>query len=71
MIEKHKMKNEMYNPKTILENGYVAVVDDDNNLVNSIKEFETKFQEKQKLKIIFIDGELDILSLINKKHVKK
>lgn len=71
MIEKYKMKNEMYDPKTTLENGYVAVVDDDNNLVNSIKEFETKFQEKQKLKIVFTDGELDILSLINKKHVKK
>lgn len=72
-IEKYKIKNESYNPSKTFENGYVAIVDENNNLINKLDNFENLLKTKQKLKIVFTDGEYEInLNNIQKKSdVKK
>lgn len=69
-IEKYKIKNDSYDPSKIFENGYVAIVDENNNLINRSSEFQDKIRSKQKLKIVFVDGEFDLPIKVNK-DVKK
>lgn len=75
LMEKYKMKNESFDPSKVFEGGYVAIVDEDNNLINKLDDFNTKINTKQKLKIVFTDGEIEIPISIStsasKKHVKK
>lgn len=71
-LEKYKLKNESYNPSNTFKSGYVAVVDDENNLINDLTKFEELFNSKQKLKIIFANGEFDLSTLKRSKtNVKK
>lgn len=58
-LEKYDTKNESFNPKKTFANGYVAIVDEQNNLVNTLESLNN-INLKQKLKIIFTDGEIDI-----------
>ena len=55
-IEKYTAKNNSYSPNKIFENGYVAIVDKNNNLINKLD----NFKQCKKLKIIFIDGEFEL-----------
>lgn len=59
-------KNDSFNPSNIFENGYVAIVDKHNNLINTLSSFNEIYEKKQKLKIVFVDGEFE-LSLNTKK----
>jgi exodeoxyribonuclease VII large subunit len=56
-IEKYKMKNNNYNIKKNMKNGYVVIVDENDNLINTKIEFENKKQEG-KMKIVFKDGDV-------------
>jgi exodeoxyribonuclease VII large subunit len=67
-LEKNSTKNESFNPAQTFENGYVAIVDEQNNLINTLNMFNEHMATKQKLKIVFIDGEIDIpINLIKAK----
>lgn len=59
-IQKLKNKNETYNPAQIFKSGYVAIIDDENNLVSNIAQFKEMVKNKKKLKLVFSDGEIDI-----------
>lgn len=69
-IEKLKLKNETFNPANIFENGYVAIVDESNNLVNNLTTFENLVSSQQKLKIIFANGEFELSESILSKSSK-
>lgn len=56
-IEKLSNLNESFNPAKTFENGYVAIIDEQNNLINTLELFNAKIKENQKLKIVFTDGE--------------
>lgn len=56
-IEKYEAKNLSFSPAQTFENGYVAIIDEQNNLINSLELFN---KSKQKLKIVFIDGEIEL-----------
>lgn len=56
-MEKYKMKNYNYNVKKNMKNGYVIIVDENDNLINTRGEFEKKKQEG-KIKIMFKDGDV-------------
>lgn len=58
-IEKLKTKSESYNPLKIFEGGYVAIVDNDDNLISDITTFK-KLKTNQQLKIVFADGEISL-----------
>lgn len=63
LIQKFVAKNESYDPSQIFENGYVAIVDEDNNLINTVVDFNSKVNSKNKLKLVFVDGEIDLDSM--------
>lgn len=59
-INLYELKNEALNPKKTFTNGYVAIVDSHNNLINTLENFNKSIKLKQKLKIIFVDGEVEL-----------
>jgi len=59
-IQKLINKNEMYNPSQIFKSGYVAIIDDNNNLINTVDVFNRAVDNKQKLKLVFADGEINL-----------
>lgn len=59
-IQKFKNQNETYNPAQIFKNGYVAIIDDENNLISNTAKFNDMVKNKKKLKIVFSDGEIDL-----------
>ena len=59
-IQKLKNQNETYNPAQIFKNGYVAIIDDENNLISNAAKFNDMVKNKKKLKIVFSDGEIDL-----------
>lgn len=61
-----KRTNDKYSSDKTFEKGYVAIIDDENNLISDKKTFKNMIKKKQKLKIIFVDGEYDIKRLYNK-----
>ena len=71
ILEKMSDKNESFNPSQIFENGYVAIVDEKNNLINTLESFNKIIKKKQKLKIVFTDGEVSIDSLMNNTSTNK
>lgn len=70
-IEKYKSKNESFNPTNTFENGYVAIIDANDNLVNKLEHFKELLKTKQKLKIIFTDGEYELSQTVSNLNVKK
>lgn len=62
-IEKLKNKCDTYNIPHVMNKGYSIITDDKGALINSKKIFKECIKSKQKLKIIFVDGEFDISSL--------
>lgn len=72
IIDKLEDQLEIYNSSKIFHNGYVAIVDGGNNLVNSVEIFNKNVKNKQKLKLIFSDGEIDLSALLEHKNdIKK
>jgi exodeoxyribonuclease VII large subunit len=57
MLNEYTLKNNSLNPINVLSNGYVVIIDEKNNLINTLEQFN---KPNQKLKIIFTDGECDI-----------
>ena len=67
-----KKENDKYSTKKTFEKGYVAITDDQHNLVSNKEVFKFMMNNKQKLKIIFIDGECDMsLDLLNDEQKNK
>lgn len=56
-LEGYSNKNESFDPNQVFKNGYVAIINENNNLINTKEMF---LKCKQKLKIVFVDGEVDI-----------
>lgn len=61
-LEILNMQNELYNPRKTFENGFVAIIDENNNLINTLESYNKIKEQKQKLKIIFVDGEIELLN---------
>lgn len=55
-IEKVKFKNNSHNINKNLKKGYVIIVDEENNLINTKQDFENK-KQNGKIKIMFSDGD--------------
>lgn len=62
-LERLKNKNETYNISKTMENGFVAILDEDNQLINSISILKEKIKCKENLKIILADGEYKLSRL--------
>lgn len=63
-IEKLKHRNDQFDTKKMLTRGYNILVNEDNELISSTKTLKNIIGKKQKLKIIFADGELDLSQYI-------
>ena len=59
------------NPTSVMNTGYVAVIDKHGSMISSVDSFENSMLSKQKLKIVFADGEVELNSLIKKINAKK
>lgn len=53
-------ENNMYDPNKIFKSGYVGIVDSGYNLISDTKSFNKAKKNKEKLKIIFVDGEVEL-----------
>ena len=51
---------DIFDTNKIFKNGYVALVDSSNQLISSVEMYKKAKASKQKLKIIFTDGEVEI-----------
>lgn len=56
-INELKQSNEKFNTKNNLNNGYTLIIDENNNIVYDSATFNKLKKNKQKLKILFADGE--------------
>ena len=57
---------ETYNITHTMDKGYSIITDDEGTLINSKKVLKNCIKNKQKLKIVFVDGEYDLSALIIK-----
>ena len=53
-------ENNMHDPNKIFKSGYVGIVDSEYNLISDVKTFNKAKKSKEKLKIIFVDGEIEL-----------
>lgn len=63
-LEKLKNKNMSHNVNKTLSYGYAVIVNEENDIVSDTKTMKKLVGSKQKLKIIFADGEVDMNSLL-------
>ena len=74
-IENAKNKLEKHNVNKMMSNGFVLIVDDDNNIINNIDQLKQNIHDKQKLKILLNDGEVELNKKLfkhgHKKHKSK
>jgi exodeoxyribonuclease VII large subunit len=57
-LDKLKIKNNVHNIQKVTQKGYAIVTDENDDIIESSTEFQKKIKEKEKLKIMFSDGEV-------------
>lgn len=58
-IENLHFRNETYNTQKILQNGFICIVDENNQMIDKKGKFLDIFRSHQKMKFVFVDGEIN------------